>query len=393
MTSDAQLLREFAATGSEAAFTELVGRHGPVVFAAALRQTGNPHLAEEVTQAVFLLLARKAASLSGEAVLIGWLMKATRFAARDLLRSERRRLERETTAYHMNESHSSSIPDADGGRLWDRIAPVLDGCLARLREADRNAILLRFFQNRPLAEVGSALGIAEEAARKRVTRALERLREELRRDGAVASLAVLPDLLSRQAVPVGPVELVGTTVSTVLGTNGGAPVRATILSKVLARDLAWSGLRIWFATAATAVALVGGALWVRETVGSRDLAPKVTAEGDYRVAGFPDPLVVHRFIRNLQRELRAGERETVASWVRYPLRVQGRGTESRVESPAAVLAMFERVFTESVAGEILKCPAQRLHCTAEGVMIGGGSVWIAPEPKTGEPRITLVNLP
>lgn len=393
MTTDAQLLREFAATGSEAAFTELVGRHGPVVYAAALRQTGNPHLAEEVTQAVFLLLARKAASLSGEAILIGWLMKATRFAARDLLRSERRRLERETTAYHMNESHPSSIPDADGGRLWDRIAPVLDGCLARLREADRNAILLRFFQNRSIADVGSSLGIAEEAARKRVTRALERLREELRREGAVASLAVLPELLSRQAVPTGPVALVGTTVSSVFGTGGGTPIRAAVLSKVLARDLVWSGLRIWFATAATAAVLVGGALWVRESLRSRDWASEVTADGDYRVAGFRDPKVVHRFIRNLQRELRAGERETVAGWIRYPLKVHGRGTDAALENPVAVLTSFERVFTESVAGEILKCPAQRLHCTSDGVMIGGGSVWIAPEPGTGEPRIILVNLP
>ncbi|MBL9174627.1 MAG: sigma-70 family RNA polymerase sigma factor [Verrucomicrobiales bacterium] len=394
MTTDAQLLREFAATDSESAFTELVGRHGPAVHAAALRQTGNPHHAEEVTQAVFLLLARKAAALSGQAVLIGWLMKATQFAARDLLRGERRRLERETTAYHMNESLEPSMAaDPDSERLWDRISPVLDGCLARLREADRNAILLRFFQNRSLAEVGGALGVAEEAARKRVNRALERLRSELQRDGAVASLAVLPELLSRQAVPTGPSELVGSTVSAVLRSGGDGGVRAAALSKSLGRDLAWSGLRVWFATAATAAVLVGGVLWVGETVWSRVSTPLVTADGDYRVAGFPDPRVVHRFIRDLQRELRAGERETVARWIRYPLKVHGRGTVSAVEGPSGVLASFERVFTESVAGEILKCPAQRLHCTPEGVMIGGGSVWIAPEPGTGEPRIALINLP
>ena len=392
--TDAQLLREFAATGSESAFTDLVGRHGAAVYAAALRQTRNPHLAEEVTQAVFLLLARKAEALSGQAVLIGWLMKATQFAARDLLRSERRRLERETTAYHMNRTLETPLADdPDSGHLWDRIAPVLDGCLARLREADRNAILLRFFQNRPLAEVGSSLGIAEEAARKRVNRALERLRTELQRDGAAASLAILPELLTRQAVPTGPGELVGSTVSAVFRSSGESAVRTVALSKSLARDLAWAGVRVWFATTATVVVLVGGGIWEGEVSWSRASVPLLTADGDYRVAGFSDPRVVHQFIRDLQRELRTGEREAVARLARYPLKVNGRGTVSALEGPSTVLASFERVFTESVAGEILKCPAQRLHCTSEGVMIGGGSVWIAPEPGTGEPRITLVNLP
>ena len=116
MTTDTQLLREFAATGSEPAFTELVSRHGRVVYAAALRQTANPNLAEEVTQAVFVLLAHKASSLSDHSVLIGWLMKATRFACRDLLRSERRRLARETAAYQMNE-HPENAPPGDARRL------------------------------------------------------------------------------------------------------------------------------------------------------------------------------------------------------------------------------------------------------------------------------------
>jgi RNA polymerase sigma factor (sigma-70 family) len=185
VVTDAQLVREFAASGAEEAFAELVRRHAGLVRAAALRQTNDAHLADEVTQAVFLLLARKAGSLSPKVVLLGWLMQAARFAANDLLRAERRRRQRENAAFQMN----TIAPDTndESARLWERVAPVLDDSLARLREADRSALLLRFFRNCSLAEVGTALGIAEEAARKRVGRALEKLREELQRRGVVAS--------------------------------------------------------------------------------------------------------------------------------------------------------------------------------------------------------------
>ncbi|HAB19462.1 MAG TPA: sigma-70 family RNA polymerase sigma factor [Verrucomicrobiota bacterium] len=390
--TDAQLLREFAATGSEAAFTDLVNRHAGPVHAAALRQTGDPHLAEEVTQAVFVLLARKATAISPDALLLGWLLRATRYAASDLLKSERRRRARETAAYQMND-HAEPETAHETVRLWDRIAPVLDGCLARLREKDRNALLLRFFQNQSLSEVGSSLGVAEEAARKRVNRALDKLRTELQRDGAVASLAVLPELLSQQAVPATPGGLVGSTVSAAMAKGAERVTRVTTLSQAVAREMTWSSLRTWLATAGTAVALLGGGVWVGQTLFARDVAAAVLANGDYRIAGFNDPRVVHQFIRDLQRELRAGERDAVARFVRYPLRVNGAGFNRSITSETAVLESFERVFTESVAGEILKCPAQRLHCTKDGVMIGGGSVWIAPVPGTGEPRIALVNLP
>lgn len=388
---EAQLLRAFAESGSEEAFTELVQRHAGIVHAAALRQTQDPHLAEEVTQAVFVLLARKAGSLRPGVILLGWLLQATRFAANDLLRAERRRRHRETAAFQMNTL--AADPTGETARLWDRVAPVLDASLERLREKDRSALLLRFFQNCSLAEVGSALGIAEEAARKRVTRALEKLREELQSRGVVASVTALPDLLANQAQGAPSPELIAPTVAAALKPAAAGSAKALALSQVVATDMAWTGVRAWLATAATALVLLGGGGWLGQAVWERWQARVVLADGDYRAAGFGDARVVHAFIRDLQRRLRAGERDAVARVIRYPLPVNGRDFGAPLAEPAAVMTAFERVFTESVAGEILKCPAQSLHCTAQGVMIGGGSVWIAPDARTGEPRIALVNLP
>jgi hypothetical protein len=115
--------------------------------------------------------------------------------------------------------------------------------------------------------------------------------------------------------------------------------------------------------------------------------------GDYRPAGFPNPQVVHGFIRQVQRDLRAGNRDAVVNQLQFPLRLNGPGFNTVLTSPDLVTADFERIFTESVAGEILKCPAESLHCTPQGVMIGSGSIWIARDPNSGQPRIAVVNLP
>jgi RNA polymerase sigma factor (sigma-70 family) len=173
MNDDFELLRAYVERQSEPAFTELVERHKGLVYASALRQTGDPSLAEEITQAVFTVLARKAASLRRETVLSGWLFRATRFAAADALKRERRRIRREIEA--MNRSDQNQPPD-EAALAWREIAPVLDESLARLGETDRHALLLRFFERKTLTEVGAALGLSEEASRKRVDRALYKLR-------------------------------------------------------------------------------------------------------------------------------------------------------------------------------------------------------------------------
>src|SRR5437762_7752980 len=180
MIDDAQLLRRYAEAGSEAAFSEIVSRHIDLVYSAALRQVnGDAHLAQDVAQTVFADLARKAASLAHRPILTGWLYTSAHFAAAKAVRTERRRHTREEEAQLMNPLLCDPAPDLD----WEKLRPVLDAAMLELNETDREAVLLRYFDNRPHAEIAGRLGLSENAARMRVDRALEKLRTLLARRG------------------------------------------------------------------------------------------------------------------------------------------------------------------------------------------------------------------
>lgn len=160
--TDTELLRRYAEDGSEAAFAELVSRHVGLVYAAALRQVGGAaHRAQDVAQTVFVALARQATPLSRRTEIVGWLYTSTHQVAAKLKRTEQRRAQREQEAHAMNEINADNRAAAD----WDRLRPVLDAAMHGLSDADREAILLRYFQNRRLAEIGRRLGLSEDAVR------------------------------------------------------------------------------------------------------------------------------------------------------------------------------------------------------------------------------------
>src|SRR5438093_1722385 len=182
--NDEQLLQSFAEHGSEAAFRTLVERHLPLVLGTARRITGESGLAEEVAQTVFILLARKARNLRPGTILSAWLYRATRFVAARALLAEQRRQRREQEAVTMQ-------LNTDSDPAWQPIAPRLDDALGRLGQPDRNALLLRFFEQRPMRDLGASLGLSEEAARKRVARALKKLRRILSRRGTEVSTGAL----------------------------------------------------------------------------------------------------------------------------------------------------------------------------------------------------------
>src|SRR5215470_10834499 len=195
--NDHELLQRYAKSRCEASFTELVKRYVDLVYSAALRQVGgDAALAQDVTQSVFIDLARKAASISARTVLTGWLYTSTRYAAAKAVRAEQRRHAREQDAYTMQQLTSNPEPT----EAWDQLRPMLDEAMHELSERDRNAILLRYFEGHQLAEVGAKLGLSEDAARMRVGRALEKLRGLLAQRGAISTATALGALLSSQAV-------------------------------------------------------------------------------------------------------------------------------------------------------------------------------------------------
>lgn len=226
MNEDAELLRRYVADRSDPAFTTLVQRHIGLVFSTALRRVGGDrHLAEDVAQIVFADLARKAGTLQDRPTIAGWLYVSTHHAAAALVRKEQRRKTRETKAHAMNTSESSDPHHAN----WEKIRPVLDDAMTELKTADREAIVLRYFQERTCAEVGAILRVTDEAARKRIDRALDKLRDALLKRGIASTSAALGVTLAAAPSEVPP--SLGASVAThALQTAGAATSPTHVLA-------------------------------------------------------------------------------------------------------------------------------------------------------------------
>ena len=192
--TDSQLLRAYAEHRSEPAFAELVRRHVDFVYSAALRMVCDSHLAEDVTQGVFVALAKSAAELTDRPVLSGWLHRTAQNIAAQTVRTDVRRRAREQEAAVMNDLLSAE-PDV----VWENIAPHLDAALGELSEPDRDALLLRYFERKSAREIAQTLGVSEEAAQKRVNRAVERLREFFAKRGVTVGVSGLMAVISANA--------------------------------------------------------------------------------------------------------------------------------------------------------------------------------------------------
>jgi len=223
--TDQQLLRDYVERRSDTAFGELVRRHIDPVYSATLRLTGEEQSARDATQAVFIVLAQKAASLTGHPVLSGWLHTTARNLACKSIRSEARRRIREQEAATMNEILSAN-PDS----TWEHISPHLDDALGELTEADRDALTLRYFEKKSAPEMATLLGITEEAAQKRVSRAVDRLRDLFAKRKVTVGASGLVVLLSANAVhsaPVGLAVIVSTTALTGTAVTASTLIAAT----------------------------------------------------------------------------------------------------------------------------------------------------------------------
>jgi len=216
MIPDGELLRQYAAQGSEAAFAELVRRHVDLVYSVALRQAaGDTALAQDATQLVFIDLARKARVLCGHSTLAGWLHTSARFAASKAIRGEQRRRVREQESLAMNENPATAEMN------WEQLRPLLDESVGQLKEADRDAIVLRFFQGKNHQEIGKILGLSENSANKRVERALEKLRGYFAKRGVKASSALLATAITANSVQAAPAGLAEKVTPVSLAGAGG----------------------------------------------------------------------------------------------------------------------------------------------------------------------------
>ena len=275
---DGELLAQYFHEHREECFRALVERHSRMVYGCARRLVSNHAMAQDVAQAVFLLLVRKGSGLKRQPSIAGWLHRSTTLIARDTLKQSRRRGARELEA--MNPDHEpqpSQEASTDHG-AWVELADSLDACMARLSEPDRNALLLRFFENRRLKEVAISLGLTEDTAQKRVSRSLHRLRKLLVQRGVAIPAATLASLVSAHGAPAIP----ASTHALLLSSGSAATVPSLAVTTLLKTSLG-SILMNQFKTVAiialVALCAAGGVtIYARQTRGRLPKNPVMLAE-------------------------------------------------------------------------------------------------------------------
>ena len=261
--NDMDLLREYARDHSEPAFAGLVQRHINLVYSVALRCTCNSEDAQDVTQAVFIILARKAASLRERTVLTGWLYETTRFTAARFIRTRVRRQIREQEAYMQ-----FSLNEPDTSSVWRQLSPLLEEAMTQLGEKDRALLALRFFENKSGAETAAALGIQEWAVHKRTSRAVEKLRTFFGRRGVSVSAGVLIAAVSANSLQAAPA---GLAVTVAAAAAKGATVSSSTLTLVKGalKIMAWTKAKTAIVIGTAAILATGTtAVVVSEIVAS-----------------------------------------------------------------------------------------------------------------------------
>ena len=287
-TDDSALLQQFADAHSEQAFAALVSRHINLVYSVALRHVGNPQHAEEIAQAVFVILAKKARQLRHDRALSSWLFQTTRLTANNFIRSEVRRHHREQEAY------MQSVLKEDGEELWPKVASWLDAAVAALGETDRRAIVLRFYEGRNLREVGVALGTNEEAAKKRIARAVEKMQRYFQKRGVHSTTAMLADTISAYSVQAAPAALAKTITAVAVAKGAAASTSTLTLIKGALKIMAWTKAKTAIVVGVTLLLATGTATVTFPKIRHAYLEHKVVWVIDSQVLQKQPPVVLIR---------------------------------------------------------------------------------------------------
>lgn len=325
-STDQQLLRDYAERHSDAAFAELVKRHIDLVHSAAFRMTGDPHAAKDVTQGVFVALAQDATRLAYHPVLSGWLHTTARNLAAKTIRTDVRRRQREQEVATMNELLSAT-PDA----AWEEIAPHLDAAMGELTELDRDAVMLRYFEKKSAPEIARVLGVSDEAAQKRVSRAVERLREFFTKRGVSIGAGGLCIVISANAVQAAPA---GLSVAISAAALGGTAASTASLATAATKAIAMTTLRktILGTALVGTIALIAYHLLPHGAPSSSAIGsqlPQSSSQAGLAVGGIatvgsetnvetvPDPVKLLRTVAQARQRIQSGSVEFQYSVDRY----------------------------------------------------------------------------
>jgi RNA polymerase sigma factor (sigma-70 family) len=311
VTDDMDLVRQFAQNGSEEAFASLVSRHLNLVYSVALRQVRDAHLAEEVTQTVFIILARKAGSFGPGTIVSGWLCQTARYASAKALTMLRRRQQREQEAFVQSQSNE---PETEA---WHQIKPLLEAAMSQLPEKDHGAIVLRYFEGRSFREVSTALGTTEAAAKMRVNRALMRMRLFFAKRGVTLSVTAIAEAVSAHSIQAAPTGLAASiTAAKVSGTAMSAST--TELINTTLNIMAWTKLKTSLTIGTIVIVAAGTATVTWQRVGGEPKAaaiqfagygtPEETFQSLLWGAGTGD---VEKFLAGFTEEAQAQFRTTV----------------------------------------------------------------------------------
>ena len=254
---DVALLRQYVERNSQEAFAALVARHVNKVYSVALRHTRNPHHAEEITHAVFVILARKSRRLDKRVLLSGWLCRTARLASVTFIRSEIRRARRE------QEAHRQNVLNETQSDVWPQIAPLLDEAMAALSDIDHHVVVLRFFDDKSMKEIGVALGASEDAAKMRVNRAVEKLRLFFARRGIVCPAMALTAAISANSIQAAPAALAHTVTAVAIADGATASTSIVTLIQGALKTMAWTKAKTVIVLSAVVLGILGTAFEIK----------------------------------------------------------------------------------------------------------------------------------